>query len=294
MPTEYSYEHHVCGNKMEGANLKIDYVYGFSYTKVLYTGQTQYQKIELLETPLFGKLLKLDGNFQTSEKDEFFYHEPQTHSALSSHPHPSSVLTIGGGDGGILKNVLKHKCVSRAVLVDIDAGVIEFSMKYLKSVCGNAFQDKRTQVIVGDGKRFVEETKEKFDVIILDLTDPIGPSKALYTKEFYAQLAAHLNKNGIVQLHMEMCITRPGISRAIYKNLKSCFKYVAPSSAYVPLYGGLMAFGTCSQTVNAATVSPATIERRLKERKVTGLKMYNGAFHQGLFALPNYLATLFT
>lgn len=293
MPQEYTYEYHATGDTMEGSKVRTDYVYGFSYNKLLYSGHTEYQTIELYDTPLFGKLLKLDGQFQTSEKDEFFYHEMQVHTALCSHFKPEKVLIIGGGDGGILRNVLKHKTVKRVVMVEIDKGVVEFSMKYLKSVCGSAFTDKRTQLVIGDGKRFVEETNEKFDVVISDLTDPIGPSKALYTKEFYQSLNKILNKKGLIQLHIEMCVTRPKISRDIYKKLKSVFKYVAPSSSYVPLYGGLMAFATASQTIDASKIKATDVEKRLKERGVKDLKLYNGKFHEGIFSLPNFLRVLY-
>lgn len=293
MAKEYTYEYHAVGNKMEGAGVNFDYVFGFAYDKILYTGQTKYQKIELFDTPLFGKMLKLDGQFQTSEKDEFFYHEMQVHVPMCAHPKPEKVLIIGAGDGGILKNVLMHKIVKKAVMVEIDAGVVEFSMKYLKSICGNAFKDKRAQVIIGDGKKFAEETQDKFDVIILDLTDPIGPSKALYTKEFYKKLSGLLNKNGILQLHIELCITRPKITQQVQANLASIFKYSMPSTCYVPLYGTLMAFCTNSQDVDATKVTAAMVEKRLKERGVNDLKMLNGEFYAAVFKLPNFLKKLF-
>ncbi len=293
MPKEYTYEYHAVGDKMEGANVPFDYVFGFAYNKILYTGQTKFQKIELFDTPLFGKMLKLDGQFQTSEKDEFFYHEMQVHVPMCSHPKPEKVLIIGAGDGGILKNVLMHKTVKKAVMVEIDAGVVEFSMKYLTAVCGNAFKDKRAQVIIGDGKKFVEETKDKFDVIILDLTDPIGPSKALYTREFYQKLSGLLNKNGLLQLHDELVITRPKISKQVYDSLASVFKHVKPSTNYVPLYGTLMAFCTCSQDVDASKIKASEAEKRLRARGVNNLKMYNGEWHEAVFKLPNYLKKLY-
>lgn len=293
MAKEYTYEYHAVGNKMEGEGVKFDYVYGFAFNKVLYTGQTKFQKIELYDTPLFGKLLKLDGQFQTSEKDEHFYHEVQVHVPLCAHPKPENVLIIGAGDGGILKNVLMHKTVKKAVMVEIDSGVVEFSMKYLQSVCGKAFKDKRAHVIIGDGKKFVEETQDKFDVIILDLTDPLGPSKALYTKEFYQSLKKLLNKNGIVQLHIELCVTRPQISKMVYDRLASVFKYSVPSASYVPLYGGLMAFATNSDSIDAGKTDPKLIEKRLSERGVKNLKLYNGEFHSGIFKLPNFLKKLY-
>lgn len=294
MPLEYTYEHHLTGTALEGPKVRADYVYGFAYNKLLYSGRTEFQTIELYETPLFGKLLKLDGFFQTSEKDEFFYHEMQTQTALCAHSKPEKVLIIGGGDGGILKNVLKHKTVKKAVLVEIDKGVVEFSMKYLKTICGNSFTDKRTHLIIGDGKRFVEETNEKFDVIISDLTDPVGPSKALYTKEFYQSINKILMKDGIFQLHIEMCVTRPRLSRDIYNRLAAVFKYAVPSSQYVPLYGGLMAFATVSQTINAAKIKPAVIDQRLRGRNIKDLKLYNGKFHEAVYTLPNFLRALYS
>ena len=293
MSKEYTYEYHAVGDKMEGANVPFDYVFGFAYNKILYTGQTKFQKIELFDTPLFGKMLKLDGQFQTSEKDEFFYHEMQVHIPMCSHPKPEKVLIVGAGDGGILRNVLMHKTVKKAVMVEIDAGVVEFSMKYLTSICGDAFKDKRAQVIIGDGKKFVEETQDKFDVIILDLTDPIGPSKALYTREFYRKLSGILNKNGILQLHDELIITRPKISKQIYDSLKSVFKYTAPSANYVPLYGGLMAYCTNSQDIDAAKIDAKTVEKRLNARGVKNLKLYNGDWHEAVFKLPNFLKKLY-
>jgi len=293
MSKEYTYEYHAVGDKMEGANVPFDYVFGFAYNKILYTGQTKFQKIELFDTPLFGKMLKLDGQFQTSEKDEFFYHEMQVHVPMCAHPKPEKVLIIGAGDGGILRNVLMHKTVKKAVMVEIDAGVVEFSMKYLTAVCGNAFKDKRAHVIIGDGKKFVEETQDKFDVIILDLTDPIGPSKALYTREFYRKLSGLLNKNGILQLHDELVITRPKISKQVFDSLSSAFKYVKPSTNYVPLYGTLMAFCTCSDNIDASQVKSGAVEKRLKERGVKNLKMYNGDWHEAVFKLPNYLKKLY-
>lgn len=247
----------------------------------------------MFDTPLFGKLLKLDGQFQTSEKDEFFYHEMQVHVPMCSHPRPEKVLIIGAGDGGILKNVLMYKTVKKAVMVEIDAGVVEFSMKYLQSVCGNAFKDKRAQVIIGDGKRFVDKTADKFDVIILDLTDPLGPSKALYTKEFYQKLSKLLNKKGIMQLHIEMCVPHMQISKLIHDRLASVFKYAKPSASYVPLYGGLMAFCTNSQDIDVSKINPKLVEKRLKERGIKNLKLYNGEFHSGVFKLPNFLKKMY-
>lgn len=294
MKKKYTFEYHVGGNDLDARKNKADYVFGFSYGKLLYKGKTNFQSIELYQTPLWGKLLKLDGFFQTSELDEFFYHEAVVQTALCSNSKPENVLVIGGGDGGILKNVLKHKCVKKVTLVEIDGEVVKFSKKYLSFVCGDAFKDKRTKIVIGDGLKFVNECKENFDVIILDLTDPVGPAKALYTKSFYNSLKKLLNKGGVVAMHLDLCLTRPSISKGIYKNLKSVFKCVSPFYSFVPMYGGLMAFAICSETVLANTIKANEIEKRLRLRKVSNLKLYNGKVHEALFALPNYLKKLFT
>jgi spermidine synthase len=127
----------------------------------------------------------------------------------------------------------------------------------------------------------------------LDLTDPIGPSKALYTRAFYRQLSNLLNKNGILQLHIELCITRPQISKNIYNNLAVVFKYTKPSINYIPLYGGLMAFCTNSNSIDASLIKASVINRRLKERGVKNLKLYNGGWHEAVFKLPNFLQKLY-
>ena len=294
MKKKYTLEYHVGGNDLEANKNKADYVFGFSYNKLLYKGKTKFQTIELYQTPLWGKLLKLDGFFQTSERDEFFYHEVVTHTTLCSHPNPRKVLIIGGGDGGILKNVLKHKCVKEVTLVEIDGEVIDFSKKYLSFVCGEAFKDNRVKVIVGDGLKFVGETEEKFDVVILDLTDPVGPAKALYTRVFYSAIKKLVGKGGVLALHMELFLTRPRVSQKIYRNLRSVYKCVAPFISFVPLYGGMQAFAVCSEEIQADRIGCQQIEKRLKFRKVKDLKLYNGKVHEAMFALPNYLKKLFS
>lgn len=289
----YTYERHPAGKILNGPRSRIDYIYGFACKKLLYSSKSAYQKIEIYDTHLFGKVLKLDDFFQTSEKEEFFYHELMVHPAMCSHPNPEKILIIGGGDGGILKNVLRYKNVKKAIMVEIDGEVVKASKKYLPSVSENAFENKRTQLIIGDGNKFIKETKEKFDVIIADLTDPLGPSKNLYAKKFYNKISGLLDKNGVFQLHLEFCVTRPELSRQIYKNLKSCFKYAAPYAHYIPLYGGLMGFSINSNYIDASEIKAEIIEKRLKERKVKNLKLYNGKFHEALFALPIFLKKLY-
>lgn len=291
--TKYTFEYHPTGKILEGKKAKNNYVYGFAYDKLLYKGKTKFQKIELFNTPFVGKLLKLDGFFQTSEKDEFFYHEAMTHPAMSAHPKPQKVLIIGGGDGGILKNVLLYNTVKKAVIVEIDKEVVDFSKKYLKFVHKNSYNDKRTKIFIGDGKNFIENTPEKYDIIISDLTDPIGPSKALYTANFYKTITRHLNKNGIFMTHLDMVFTRPELSKWIYVNLKSAFKFCVPFVSYVPLYGTLMAFSISSNFIDVKKINKQIIRKRLKNRGVKNLKWYSPKIHEAIFTLPPYLEKLF-
>ncbi|MEW6407464.1 MAG: polyamine aminopropyltransferase [Patescibacteria group bacterium] len=290
---KYTLEYHPTGKILEGKKAKNNYVYGFAYDKLLYKGKTKYQNIELYDTPWLGKLLKLDGYFQTSEKDEFFYHEAMTHPAMFTHPKPQKILIIGGGDCGILKNILLHKTVKKVIMVEIDREVIEFSRKYLNFVNNGSYKSKRAKIIIGDGKKFVKKTKEKFDVIISDLTDPAGLSKALYTTSFYKTVVKHLNKNGIFMTHLDMVFTRPELSKWVYKNLKSVFKFCAPIVSYVPLYGTLMAFSINSNFINASKIKAQLVEKRLKARGVKNLKWYSPKMHEAIFALPPYLEKLF-
>lgn len=290
---KHTFEYHTTGKEMEGKNINHNYVYGFAYNKLLYKGKTKYQNIELYDTPWLGKLLKLDGFFQTSECDEFFYHEAMTHPAMCSHPAPKNILIIGGGDGGIMKNVLFHSSVKKVQMAEIDKGVVDFSKKYLSCVSGTAFIDKRAEVIIGDGKKFVEESREKYDLVISDLTDPVGPSKALYTPEFYREIGRRLTKDGIFMTHLDMATTRPEMSKWIYDNLGKAYKYRSVFVSYVPLYGSLMAFCISSNAINARVVKPEIIKKRLAARGIKNLKWYSPEMHASIFTLPPYLKRLF-
>jgi len=166
--------------------------------KLIHKEKTSYQNLKIYKTERFGNLLLLDGAIQTTEKDEFIYHEMLTHTVMLLHPEPREVLIIGGGDGGILKEVLKYKSVKRAHLVEIDERVIEISKKYLKNICQKAFQDKRVKIIIEDGAKFIKETSEKFDIIIIDSPDPVGVAKVLFSHKFYKDNFAHLTEEGLM------------------------------------------------------------------------------------------------
>lgn len=265
------------------------FIFGYKYNKILYRKKTPFQEIEIIDTPLFGRTLRLDNFFQTSEGDEFFYHEPLIHVPLISHPRPERVLIIGGGDGGSLREVLKHSTVKKAILAEIDEEVVFASKKYLKNISKGSFDNPRAEVYLGDGKKFVEQTKEKFDAVILDLTDPTGPAVELFRTPFYKTIAERLTERGIVSLQSESPIVTKKIFIDIIKNLKKVFKIVRPFLIYVPLYGSLWSITLASNTLDPAALKTSVIAKRLQQRKIRDLKWYNPATHQRLFILPPYL-----
>lgn len=256
--------------------------YGYYYTinKTLHTVKTKYQQLELVDTDEFGKVLILDGITQVGEGSEYSYHEPMVHPALCSHSKPESVLIIGGGDGGILREVLKYNSVKSAVLVDLDGEVISFSKKYLRKVHRGAFNDPRATVIVGDGRAYTDNHPGEFDVVIMDMTDPFGPSRLLYTQEFFQIIKKTLkNESGIFVMHSESPISRPSTFACINRTLSSVFDHVNQFYTYVQMYGVLWAITVSSPSIDTSKVRKPVIESRLKKNGITDLKVYNSDSH---------------
>lgn len=265
--------------------LNPDFGYFYKVNKTLVSKKTKFQKIELVETPEFGNVLLLDNVTQVGEKNEYLYHEPMVHPALCSHPLPENILIIGAGDGGILREVLKHNTVKNVIMVELDGEVVEFSKKYLASVNKNCFKNKKVQVIVGDGRLYLETTKDKFDVVIMDMTDPFGPSIMLYTKEFFQHVKrAFKNKRGILTMHTESPISRPKIYNSIIKTLESVFKNVNIFYLYIQMYATLWSIGICSDTVDTSKLKSNRITGILKKRKVGKLHAYSGLVHESMQA----------
>ncbi|WP_324736405.1 polyamine aminopropyltransferase [Thermococcus sp. SY098] len=173
------------------------YGVAFKIKEKLFETQSSYQRIEIYETEGFGKLLVLEGTVQLVEQGEESYHEPLVHPVMLAHPNPRKVLIIGGGDGGTLREVLKHRTVEKAIMVEIDEMVVEISKIYL-GIDRGAFDDPRAEVVIGDGVEYIKRTGEKFDVIIIDSTDPVGPAKQLFSEEFYRHAYEVLNSEGIL------------------------------------------------------------------------------------------------
>ncbi|HXI36587.1 MAG TPA: polyamine aminopropyltransferase [Burkholderiales bacterium] len=256
--------------------------------------QTKYQKMQIYETAHYGKLFRLDGFNMTSEREEFVYHENLIHPALTAHLAPKKVLIIGGGDGGSSEEALKHPSVEQVTMVEIDGDVIEVAKEHFKAVHNGAFDNPKLRVIVDDGMKFVRETQEKFDLIALDLNDPMGPAEALYSSEFFQQLRAALAPGGALTLHIGSPIARPERVAELAQRLNGVFRIVRPYTMYIPLYGSQWAMAVCSDKLDPKAFTADEIDRRIEQRKMQELRYYNGETHEGVFALPNFVRDLVT
>lgn len=272
--------------------LNDDSAFGYRAERRLETVRSQYQTVEVFETPQFGKLFRLDGWYMTSEKDEFFYHEPIVHCAALAHPGPRSALVIGGGDGGSSEELLKHRTIERVVMAELDPEVVRVATRYLGKVHRGAFEDPRLQVHIGDGFEFTAKLGEKFDLIVFDLTDPDTPAARLYTPEFFAMAKRALNPGGAISLHIGSPIFQPERVRRMLADLRSVFAIVRPLGLYIPLYGAYWGLAVASDSLDPCAVEPGTIARRLEERGVGDLQLYNPELHSALFALPNFYRAL--
>jgi spermidine synthase len=266
-----------------GQRLEVD--------EVLFEGKTEFQDIQILRNRKFGKIMTLDGVVQTTEGDEFVYHEMFAHVPLLAHGNVKRVLIIGGGDGGLLEEVLKHN-VEHVTEVELDGGVVEISRKHLTSICGNAYDDPRTELIIGDGAKFVAETDQRYDAVLVDSTDPIGPGAVLFTREFYANCKRCLNPGGVL-------VTQNGVPFVQGDELKSSVSHFrtlfADGSAYViscPTYAlGFMALGWASDDAALRQQSVETIQARFDALGID-TQYYNPAIHVAAFALPNFMLKL--
>ena len=254
--------------------------------------QTPYQKMAIFDTAQYGKLFRLDGFNMTSEKEEFVYHENLIHPALAAHNAPRKVLVIGGGDGGSSEEALKHPSLEQVTMVEIDEDVIRVAKEHFGAVHNGVFDNPKLRVLIDDGMRFVRETNEKFDLIALDLNDPMGPAEALYSSEFFQQLRHTLAPGGALVLHIGSPVARPDRVAELAQRLNGVFRIVRPYTMYIPLYGSLWAMAVCSDKLDPKAFTADEIDRRIEHRKLQDLRYYNGETHEGVFALPNYVRDL--
>jgi spermidine synthase len=263
----------------------------YQVERVLYEMRTDHQHLVLFENKHFGKMLMLDGATQITSRDEFIYQEMMSHVPIFAHGKAKEVLIIGGGDCGIAEEVLKHKSVTRLTQVEIDASVIEFSKEHYPEFTTPVFADKRFESVIADGMVYVAETDRRFDVIIVDSTDPQGPGAVLFTREFYAackkcmaQGGVMVTQNGVPFFQPDELVSSVGHFRKLYAD-GSC--YVAAIPTYV---GGHMAMGWAADDAALRQVPVETIAERYKAAGSFSTKYWTPEVHKAAFALPRFIA----
>ncbi|MGB5367490.1 MAG: polyamine aminopropyltransferase [Polyangiales bacterium] len=258
---------------------------GLRVKETLFSGRSSYQHIEVIDTVGFGRVLIVDKVFMTSEYDEFLYHEMLAQPALSTAPNIARVLVIGGGDGGTVREVLRHSDVKDCVMVEIDEMVVDVSKEYLHGI-GTAWNDPRLDLRFIDGHEYVKRSNdEKYDVILIDGTDPVGPGAVLFDESFYAGCKRMLTPEGVMALQSESPLLMMDLFVETQHRLRRLFSEVHPYLGPVPLYGtGIWSWTWCSDTGE-----PLRAIRERQEAIVEGSKAYNEELHQAVFALPNYV-----
>ncbi len=255
---------------------------------VLYCSKSQYQEIQIIDSYDFGKILILDNTYQTTERDEFIYHELISHPALFTHPNPKSVLVIGGGDGGTVREVVKHKSVEKVHFVELDGEVVKACKEHLPTLSCE-IDNPKVSVIITDGIKYVAETENKYDVIIVDCPDPVGPAKGLFEKEFYKNVFKCLNEDGLMVQQTESPLFNEDLINNIKGYLKDGgFNIIKTMVCSIPTYpSGFWSFTIASKKHNPLEVNKEDILSRLEDIET---KYYDEDVHYGVFlATPKYL-----
>jgi len=260
--------------------------------RVLYDSNTDHQRLRVFENARMGRVLTLDGVVQTTTGDEFIYHEMLSHVPILAHGAAKRVLIIGGGDGGMAREVLRHSTVEHVTMVEIDAGVVDFSKEYLPTLSAGAFNDPRLDLVIADGAAFVRETDRRFDVMIVDSTDPIGPGEVLFTDTFYDHARGLLSDDGIIVTQNGVPFMQGDELTGTMRAFQALFADWTCYQAHVPTYaGGPMALGWGSKSGTARAVDLETLTHRFE---ATGIetRYYTPEVHKAAFALPGYIKAL--
>jgi spermidine synthase len=247
--------------------------------------QTDFQDLAMVETEEWGTMLLLDGMVMTTDRDEFVYHEMVAHPALFTHPNPEHVLVVGGGDGGVIREILKHPKVKRAVLVDIDGKVIEYSKQYLPQIA-SGLDDPRVEVIVNDGFMHIHDHKNTYDVIMVDSTEPVGPAVQLFTRGFYQGIYDALKEDGMFVAQTDNPWFKADLIRNVNRDVKAVFPIVRTYWANVPTYpSGLWTFTLGSKKYDPLAVDESQIPE-------IDTKYYSPRLHKAAFVLPKFVEDL--
>ena len=276
--------------------LSEDAGYFIKAGRLLEAGESSFQRYEVWETPRFGRLFRLDGCFMSSERDEFLYHENLIHVPGMAHDGLKRALVIGGGDGGSAEELLKYPTIEHVKIVELDEKVVDISRRYLHGVHHGALDDPRVDLRIGDGLGYValdaQAAASRYDLIVLDLTDPEGVAEALYGEDFFHACRALLAEGGVLSLHLGAPFFQPERVGSLVQRLRRVFACVRPYLVHIPLYGSLWGLATASDRLDPLAVHAGEIDRRISERLIGELQHYNGALHHAQFALPNHLRAL--
>jgi spermidine synthase len=261
----------------------------FEIDKLLYEQKTSQWHLSIFENARFGRVMALNGAIQTTEADEFVYHEMLTHVPVLAHGKVKSLLIIGGGDGGMLREVVKHKGIERIVMVEIDGAVVDMCKTWLPNHSAGAYDDPRVELVIADGMNYVATTDARFDVIISDCTDPVGPGEVLFSSDFYAGCKRSLNEGGIFVAQNGVPFMQVESLQDTVRRMSSytreCWFYTAAVPTYI---GGTMAFAWATDNLEARRLELATLEARFNESGIS-TRYYTPALHQASFALPKYV-----
>lgn len=261
--------------------------------RVLFDSKTEHQQLIIFENAEFGRVMMLDGIIQLASRDEFIYHEMMAHVPLFAHGRVKKALIVGGGDGGVLREALKHPELEEITLCEIDRSVIDLCRQYFPEVSAGAYDDPHTRIVIADGTKFVAETDERFDVIMVDSTDPIGPGAVLFTKEFYTDCRRALAKGGILVTQNGLPFLQgPELKQSVsyFRELfDDAFAYLATTPTYV---GGPMSFGWASDDETLRQHRRKKIERRYEKAGSFPTRYWCPDVHVAAFALPTYVHEL--
>lgn len=269
--------------------LHEEYGQFFSVEKMLYEERTELQHLVIFENARMGRVMALDGAIQTTEADEFFYHEMLTHVPILAHGQARNVLIIGGGDGGMLREVCRHASVERITMVEIDQAVVDMCKKYLPKHSNGAFDDPRVKLVIDDGMHFIANCTEQFDVIISDCPDPTGPAEVLFSEGFYQACQRCLTDDGIFVAQNGTPFLQLDEVQTTANNLQGLFADWHFYHAAVPTYiGGSMTFAWATDNPQLRKLPLATLRQRFADSAIA-TRYYNADIHQAAFALPQYV-----
>lgn len=254
---------------------------------ILYHAKSEFQDILIFESETYKKVLVLDGVIQVTERDEFSYHEMMAHLPIFCHPSPSNVLVIGGGDGGVIRELLKHEQIKSITLCEIDRSVIEVTQKYIPSISNGSLNNKKVSIVMQDGMKFLEDHHDEFDIIITDSSDPVGPAKVLFEVDFYTKLERSLRSNGIIVSQGECIWLHGDLIGPLLNSCRNIFPSVGYAYTTIPTYpSGQIGFIICSKSNDVMFDNPL----RMKECESLSksLKYYNADVHRAAFVLPEF------